>query len=326
MRREEIFNIVSNNFNGTILSAPERGPWGNSNYRGNCSGWIPAAIIYRYGIESVAEIFAGGGTTSDLCKDLGIKYVGVDINPTPVRNDIVSMNILDNDVELPELFYQADLQFLHPPYPSINDVRYCNNMWKGNDTLAKQDIQNMSWKDGMNAINKAILRGYTAMPSGSYQAILVGDIRSKGQFRSMMSELAIPGEMVQVLIKAQHNTVSGRNGSTYGGSKRNFFFLEHEYVVVIKKPSGYEVAYVIPKEYRLDIRDSVMASWDDVIMTAMRKLNYINGLDNLYREIDGHKKCKDNPHWKEKLRQRIRVLCDKGLLLSKERGCYQLAS
>lgn len=79
MTKKEIFDYVSSHAAGTVLSFPERGPWGSSKYRGNFSGWIPASIIFRYGCKSVSEIFAGGGTTSDLCRDLQIPYCGIDV-------------------------------------------------------------------------------------------------------------------------------------------------------------------------------------------------------------------------------------------------------
>lgn len=66
MRKEDILSYVETNASGTVLSFPERGPWGDSNYRGIFSGWIPAAIINRYECQSVSEIFAGSGTTSDF--------------------------------------------------------------------------------------------------------------------------------------------------------------------------------------------------------------------------------------------------------------------
>ena len=39
MKKEEILKVVRSN-EGTVLSFPDRGPWGNNRYRGNCSGYI----------------------------------------------------------------------------------------------------------------------------------------------------------------------------------------------------------------------------------------------------------------------------------------------
>lgn len=327
MEKKQIIEYVKKNADTTILSFPDRGPWGQASYRGNFSGWIPASLIYRYDAHSVSEIFAGGGTTSDLCKDLELPYVGIDLNPNPVRNNIISMNILDEEMELPDGFYDADLQILHPPYPGINNIHYSNNMWKDTKAVAVNDIQEMSWDKGMNAINKAILRGYAAMPSGSYQAVVVGDIRrkvnGKSTFHSMMTNLAIPGELVQILVKMQHNTVSGRNN--YDTNKKNFFMVAHEFIVVVKKPSGYEIAYVMPKTFKCDIRDSVQtATWKDVVYTVLRELGKTSTLDEIYNEVEGHEKTKNNPHWKEKVRQMIYQLAEKGIVETEKRGYWRI--
>ncbi|MBR2402593.1 MAG: hypothetical protein IKB01_07490 [Lachnospiraceae bacterium] len=331
MKKQEIFEKVRTMADSTILSFEDRGPWGLSSYRGNFSGWIPASLIYRYDAKSVSEIFAGGGTTSDLCKDLEIPYCGIDLNPNPVRSDIIAMDILDETMDLPDAFYRADMQILHPPYPCIQHLHYSNAMWKDTKGVASSDIQEMSWEQGMNAINKALLRGYTAMPAGSHQAVVVGDIRrkvdGKSVFKSMLTDLAIPGEMVQILVKRQHNTVSGRNSSYSGNNRRNFFLIEHEFIVVIKKPSGYEVAYILPKKYTADVRDSVStATWKDVVYAVLRKLGKVCNLEMIYAEIEGHKKAQANPHWKDKVRQVLQELKMKGVAVNTSYGLWGLAA
>lgn len=333
MNKNEIFSYLKQHANGTVLSFPERGPWGSSSYRGNFSGWIPAAIIYRYGAESVSEIFAGGGTTSDLCKDLKIPYCGIDLNPDPVRSNILTMDILDEKNELPDAFYEADLQMLHPPYPCINHLHYSNSMWMDTKNMASHDIQEMSWEKGMLSVNRAILRGYAAMPAGSYQAVVVGDIRrkvnGKSIFKSMLSELAIPGEMVQILVKIQHNTMSGRTGN-YANQKNAFFMIEHEYVVVIKKPSGYEIAYLLPQNHSCDIRDSTTATWKDVVMTVVRELGKEVGKEvsneTIYNALQNHSKCKKNKNYEAKIRQTLQKLAASGVLSHTGRGTWKIAA
>lgn len=302
MRIEEIYRELEKQQN-TVLSFENRGPWGNSNYKGNCSGWVVAYFIKKYGVKALAEIFSGGGTGYDVCKDMGVEFVGIDLNPKPVRDKIISMDILDESIDLPDGFYNADMLFLHPPYPSIHDIKYAGNMWKDTSNYAQKDIQNMSWSDGMKAVNKSIMRGYAAMQPGAYEVVLVGEIRSKGQYRSMYRNLAIPGILHQTYIKMQHNTSS--QNRTYGNS--DFALTGHEMIAVIKKPSGYEIAYMIPKEYKLDIRSSKMASWKDVVAAVVRKLGATVTLTDIYRELEGHEKCKNNLHWKEKIRQTLQI-------------------
>lgn len=82
MKKEEIIKELSQH-DGTILSFPDRGPWGENKYRGNCSGWIQAFLIWKYQVKKLAELFAGSGTGSDICKDMDIPYIGADLNPNP---------------------------------------------------------------------------------------------------------------------------------------------------------------------------------------------------------------------------------------------------
>lgn len=318
MRKEDILKELSKH-DSTVLSFPDRGPWGDSRYRGNCSGWIPAYFIQKYHVKSLAEIFAGSGTTYDVCQDMGVEYVGIDLNPNPVRDRILSMDILDDTKELPNGFYNADMVFLHPPYPSIHNIQYANKMWKDTTGIGEKDIQSMSWEEGMKAVNHAVLRGYSAMPAGAYEVVLVGEIRSKGVYRSMMQNLAIPGILHQTFIKLQHNTVSGRQRYSNTG---NYALTGHEVIAVIKKPSGYEISYVMPKRYSLDIRDSQMATWKDVVHAVMMELGGKADLSSIYKEINGHKKCQSNPHWKEKVRQ----ILQQGNYVSNGKGFWRFVA
>ena len=124
----------------------------------------------------------------------------------------------------------------------------------------------------------------------------------------MLTNLTLPVEQVQVLIKKQHNTSSGRK--YYANHK--FFFIEHEYVVITKKPSGYEIAFVVPQHYTMDIRDSQSATWKDVVYAVLRQLGTSVSLDKIYEEIEPHKKAQGNPHWKAKVRQTLQMLAKIG--------------
>ena len=333
MKKKAIFDYIEKNCKGTVLNFPNRDfpemnlKWGSSNYRGNFSAWVPATLIYRYNAKSVSEIFAGSGTTSDLCKDLEIPYVGIDLNPNPVRNDIISMDIMDYERDLPNMFYMADLQVLHPPYPSINGIFYANSMYSADEYVQKKDIQQMSWEEGMQCINRAIMRGYAAMPAGSYQAYVIGDVRrkvdGKSIFRSMLNEVVVPGKLEQLLIKIQNNTFSGRNSNF--SRKAPFFMIEHEWVVVVKKESGYEVMYIMPHQFRTDIRDSASSTWKDVVLSVMRNLSGTCSLDRIYAELEGHKKTLSNPNWKAKVRQILQSLVSSGLVKTPDRGLFMAA-
>lgn len=326
--REQIeHEIRKQEQNGTILSFPDRDPkygtWGSASYRGNWSGFIPAYFICRLKAETgIAEIFAGSGTTSDVARDMEIPYVGIDLNPNPVRDNIVCMNILDDSRELPEGFHSADIQFLHPPYPGINGIRYAGSMYRCDKATMESDIQNMPYEKGMKAVNHAVMRGYSAMKPGAWQVIMVGEIRSHGRYYSMFRDLVIPGTLHQTFVKQQHNTMSGRK--SYGMKERDFAWTAFEVIAVIRKPSGYEIAFTLPRTFRTDIRDSRTATWKDVVVSAAHGLGSWFSLDQMYRELEGHDKAKNNNNVHAKIRQTLYRLCDSGVLV-KQNDRYAIA-
>lgn len=312
----------------TVLSFPERDPhgfnWGNPGYNGNCSGKVPLGFIDKLGAKNICELYAGSGTLSDVCRDYGYNYCGVDLNPNPLRDNIISMDILDMDQELPMAFYDADMVFSHPPYPGLNHVKYANAAWKDTvGNLAARDIQNMRFEEGMKCVNKAHLRTYSAIPKGSYMVILVGEIRANGKYYSMFNNLALPGEFFQSYVKLQHNTWSGRQN--YSSRPNPRALTGHEMIAVIKKPSGFEIAYVVPKSFVMDIRDSQMATWKDVVMAYAREAKKFSN-EEIANDLATHAKAKNNNNVAAKLRQTCQVLANAGLLQHVGTGRWAVAA
>ena len=50
----------------SVVSYPNRGPWGDSKYRGNCSGHLVKDLILRFGCKSVFDPAEGSGTVRDV--------------------------------------------------------------------------------------------------------------------------------------------------------------------------------------------------------------------------------------------------------------------
>jgi hypothetical protein len=61
----------------SIVSYPERGPWGNARYRGNCSGHLIADLVREFKPRRFVDPMLGGGTSQDVCQDLGVPFWGV---------------------------------------------------------------------------------------------------------------------------------------------------------------------------------------------------------------------------------------------------------
>lgn len=300
---------------GTILSFPNRGPWGDNKYRGNCSGWIQAFLIWKYHVEKLAELFSGSGTGYDVAKDMGISYIGADLNPNPKRPGILTIDAFNDEV--PEEFYGADMIFMHPPYGAEIHIPYAGSMYPDpTGELSKKDLGQMKWDTFMKILNAVIMKYYASMESGSRMAVLMGDVRRNG-FHSMLTDIVKPGSLEQVIIKGQHNCVS--NGRYY--SNKNFVPIEHEYIMVLKKLAPYIIDFALPQKYKTDIRDSQSGTWCDVVYAALSKLGKKATLNDIYKEIDGHKKCENNVHWKEKIRQTLQKY---NIFISNERGIWAI--
>lgn len=318
MNKNDIIKRLMEN-NSTILSFPDRGPWGENSYRGNCSGWIQAFLIWKYKVRKLAELFAGSGTGSDVARDMGIDYIGADLNPNPKRSNILVCDAIKDEV--PDEFRDADFLFMHPPYSSLINISWAGKAYNDpTGELAKADLGNIPWKEFMYELNKIIMKYYAAMPGGAKMAVLMGNVRRQGRCYSMFSDIVKPGCLEQVIIKAQHNCVS--DGRKYANA--NFVPIAHETIMVIKKIEELMISYNIPMDYSFDIRDSKKATWKDVVMAVIRHKKRFS-LDVLYHEIEGHEKVKQNPHWQAKVRQTLQQLRDAGLVTNVAYGQWQAA-
>lgn len=318
MQKEEIVAKLQEN-DSTLLSFPDRGPWGDNKYRGNCSGWIHAFLIWKYHVSKLAELFSGSGTGYDVCKDMGIQYVGADLNPTPVRPNIIHTNAVTDEV--PEEFLGADMLFMHPPYGAEIRIPYAGSMYADpTRELSKSDLGQMPWDTFIKELNGIVMKYYATMETGARMSILMGDVRRNG-LHSMLTDIVKPGQLEQIIIKAQHNCVS--NGRTY--SNKNFVPLIHEYILVLKKIAPYMINFQLPQKYEMDIRDSKSATWRDVVYAVLEKLGTGKPvkLEDIYKEIEGHKKCNSNPHWKDKVRQ---ILQQYETFINVEKGVWALAA
>lgn len=319
MHKNDIIAKLREN-NSTLLSFPDRGPWGESSYRGNCSGWIQAFLIWKYHIKKLAELFAGSGTGSDVARDMEIDYIGADLNPNPKRSNILVVDAIKDEV--PDEFRSADFLFMHPPYSSLINIDWAGKAWSDpTGELAKSDLGNFNYKEFMNELNKIIMKYYAAMPNNSKMAVLMGDVRRQGRCYSMFSDIVKPGQLEQVIIKAQHNCVS--DGRKYANA--NFVPIVHETMMVITKLGCIIVPYSIPVEQKCDIRDAVKsATWADVVMAVIHETRSTD-LDTIYGKLENHKKAKANPNFKAKIRQTLQRLRDAGLVKNTAPGMWQAA-
>lgn len=287
----------------TVLSFPERGHYGKSSYRGNCSGYVQKALFEFFQPKKVGDFMAGSNTTGDVCEELRIDYLTLDLNP-----ELGGFDILTD--EIPESF---DFIFSHDPYHDI--IKYSGNVW--GDKPHPNDLSRCStYEEFIQKINIAHAKMYNALRYGGHMAILTGDIKRKGRLYSLIKDMQWYGLPIQHIIKTQHNCFS--DNVNYSGK---FIPIVHEHLLIFKKDEHYIVRCTITKTIDLDTRTRKKLSWHSVVLNAMEKLGGRATLQELYDEIDGHAKTETNNHWKEKIRQTLQIYDD---FKNVSRGVYEL--
>lgn len=102
----------------SILSFPDRGPWGQASYRGNCSGRIYKGLLETLRPSVFVDLMVGGGTSLDVARDMCIEAYGLDLHS---GFNILKQRILD------AVGKPADLVLSHLPYHDI--IVYSGEIW-----------------------------------------------------------------------------------------------------------------------------------------------------------------------------------------------------
>jgi len=204
----------------SVVSYPDRGPWGDSNYRGNCSGHLVKDLIIRFKCNSVFDPSEGGGTVRDVVAGINqylkkdIKYEGRDLRQ--------GWDILTG--QLPEKQY--DLVWYHPPYWDI--IRYSENPKDLSNTPTIREFE--------STLNRSIERLYQTVRPGGVMAVLIGDKRKFGQYYALFRTLLMNekiGQLKAIIIKIQHNCRSDQR--TYEQSNPFLIPIKHEYCLIFQK-------------------------------------------------------------------------------------------
>lgn len=90
----------------SLHARKDRGPYGSAGYRGNCGGYLIRDLIQYYAPRRVLDPMTGSGTCRDVCRELGVPCVSMDIR---LGHDAA-------DPHLYEVIPTVDFVWLHPPY------------------------------------------------------------------------------------------------------------------------------------------------------------------------------------------------------------------
>ncbi len=295
----------------SIVSYLVRGVGGKNSYRGNCSPKLIEDLILQYGIQGLSDYMVGSGTTEDVCRMKNIPGMFLDLNR---GFDMMTMNLPERPQNI----------FWYPPYDDI--VVYSDRMYSANDIIRNYGfdprINDLSrcndWNDFVKRMNYCCLKQFTALEKGGRMFILMGDIKKKGKLYSMLLDIAKPGTIEQIIIKAQHNCVSGSR--SYSGK---FVPIVHEYLLVLRKDNPLVFNIQLSKNIKGDVRDMRGSTWRDIIASVMEEENRPMSLSEIYARIKDHKRCETNLHWQDKIRQTLRQAKE---FVCVERGVYKYAA
>lgn len=185
----------------SFVSYPERCPlFGDGRFRGNCDGRLFLSLVWHYKALSVADPMMGSGTTKDGVNWLNAQYRGsIDYWGGDLSSGF------DATAESPP--GEFDLVWLHPPYWDI--ITYSDNP---RDLSAK-----VSYVQYLSRLFKSLAQAAKAVRPGGHLAVLLGDIRRRGNYFNPAWEIWAGGPpglgcLASVIIKAQHACGSDRVG------------------------------------------------------------------------------------------------------------------
>lgn len=297
----------------SILSHPNRGPWGKSSWRGNCSGYIYKDLFEQLKPKTFVDPMVGSGTSVEVAKELSIEAYGLDLHS--------GFNAISDSI-LEKVGKESDLIVSHPPYGNL--IRYSGkgNVW--GDKPHKDDLSHCeSDEDFHEKLQLVLLNQRNATKGGGYYGTIIGDWRRSGVYTSYQAECIArmpSSELAGVLIKAQHNTMS--SSKSYGSMKLPF--IMHEYILLWKKketPMIMLLTDLAKTQY-----SRLTGTWKNIVKHAMINLGGQATLDEMYKLIAklAPDHLANNDAWKAKIRQVLNSHAD--MFSSVERGVWKLAA
>lgn len=294
----------------SVISYPDRGPWGSASWRGNCSGHVIRDMLGQYRPKVFVDCMVGSGTSLEVARELGIEAYGLDLHQ--------GFNVLSHSL-LQAVGKEADLVFSHPPYHDM--IAYSGAVW-GQEAHPDDLSRCASEEDFLGKMQVALMNQRDATRAGGLYATLIGDLRRNGRYSSYQAELIarLPrDELAAVIIKTQHNCQSDRKA--YRAMRHPA--IAHEYLIVWEKPrrivSFLETLATVATEQMSRIR----TAWRAIVRAAMMALGGTATTQQLYDRVaqDAPDRLQQNPNWKAKIRQVLQTYEDFSPV---DRGIWQL--
>lgn len=291
----------------SIISYPDRGPWGSSKWRGNASGHVYKDLFEQLKPKVFTDPMVGSGTSVQVAKEMGIEAYGLDLHS--------GFNAI-NDSILNAVGKESDLVVSHPPYGAM--IVYSGNVWGSEahvDDLSRC-VDDAEFHEKMQLV---LLNQRMATKAGGYYGTLIGDWRRNGVYTSYQAEMIarLPrDELASVIIKAQHNCVS--DSRVYSNMKLPR--IMHEYLLLWQKRSA--PVLILLSNTAKEQQARLAGTWKNIVRLVVLALGKPTSLDSIYQEIQRNapERLAENPNWKAKVRQVLNQ--NRDIFKSLDRGIW----
>ncbi|GGJ55567.1 hypothetical protein [Deinococcus roseus] len=161
----------------SLLSYPERGPWGQSQWAGNCSGYVYRELFLHLNPQVFVDPMVGSGTSIEVAQEMNIEAYGLDLHS--------GFNILQDSI-LERVGKPADLCISHPPYHTMH--QYSRKVW-GKEPHPADLSECSTVEEFLHKMQLALLNQREATRAGGHYGCIIGDMRRGGQYHSFQADL-----------------------------------------------------------------------------------------------------------------------------------------
>jgi len=209
----------------SIHSEPERGPYGDSRYRGNCGGHLIKDLLRYHQPQRVLDPMTGSGTCRDVCNELGIECVSFDLNAGQDASDPASYEDLGT----------FDFVWLHPPYWRM--IRY------GADERCLSQAESL--EAFMSRLSRVMMNCQSVLTPSGVIGVLIGGYSERGTYMPLSALTTYAGIQAGLwpscteIIRFQHGNTSSRKSYT-----SSFIPGLHDTCIMFRKQRGHEAGLI----------------------------------------------------------------------------------
>lgn len=285
----------------SILSFPERGPWGDARYPGNSSGFVLLELLAALKPRFVIDVTAGSGTNVALCNDHGVRVLGLDLKD--------GFNALKDSV-LERVGEPADITWSHPPYWDVK--KYSSHP----DDLSAAGSED----EFLDMLHVLLLNQREATREGGHYVTLLGDRRKGGCYSSYQADCITrmpKDELRSVIVKTQHNVSSRTN--TYA---LRYPLVAHEYLLVWQRAE--RSLFSLWRTLVQQAHRALEGTWKALVHNVLIQLGNASSLADIYAAVaEAAPEALSKTHWQAKVRQVLYTSPD--VFKRAERGVWGLA-